>query len=288
MERYWLHRFSILTAFATLFLIVAGALVTSTGSGLAVPDWPLSFGQFFPPMKGGVFYEHGHRMTAGTVGILMVILFTWLWLKEDRGWLRWLGAVALCSVILQAALGGITVLYQLPQSISIFHAILAQIFFGLTVSISFFTFPQNNKKGGRYFFNVSPQVHRFSIMTTALIFGQLILGAILRHSGKEKFLHLHILGAIIVSLGVLLLLITLWKQFKPKAEILAPSIIFMSLLFFQIFLGLISAFPGYFILINGNMEIALITMHVVGGALILSISLLFTLCSYKFNPPLTH
>jgi heme A synthase len=67
-----LHVFAMLLAGSTLTLIFVGGLVTSTGSGLAVPDWPLSFGQFFPRMVGGVFYEHGHRMVAATVGALTV------------------------------------------------------------------------------------------------------------------------------------------------------------------------------------------------------------------------
>jgi len=78
----WLHSFAVFTACSTLFLLFAGGMVTSTGSGLAVPDWPLSYGMFFPPMVGGVFYEHGHRMVATFVGFLTVILCAWLWLKE--------------------------------------------------------------------------------------------------------------------------------------------------------------------------------------------------------------
>ena len=64
----WLHRYAMLTAFCTFLLVIAGGLVTSTGSGLAVPDWPLSYGMFFPPLVGGILYEHGHRMIAGAVG----------------------------------------------------------------------------------------------------------------------------------------------------------------------------------------------------------------------------
>ena len=85
---------------ATLFLIFAGGLVTSTGSGLAVPDWPLSFGMLFPPMIGGIFYEHGHRMVAATVGLLTIVLAVWLWRSEERAWVRRLGMVAVGAVIL--------------------------------------------------------------------------------------------------------------------------------------------------------------------------------------------
>src|SRR3990167_821475 len=82
----WLRMFAKLTCFATLFLIFAGAMVKSTDSGLAVPDWPLSYGMFFPPMVGGVFYEHGHRMVAATVGFMTLCLAIWLGVQEPRRW----------------------------------------------------------------------------------------------------------------------------------------------------------------------------------------------------------
>jgi len=75
----WLHRYAIAVACATFGLIVAGAMVTSTGSGLSVPDWPTTYGQnmfTYPPSRwvGGIFYEHGHRLIASTVGLMTVVL----------------------------------------------------------------------------------------------------------------------------------------------------------------------------------------------------------------------
>src|SRR5579864_7269935 len=103
-------------------------MVTSTGSALAVPDWPLSNGQFFPRLEGGVFFEHGHRMIAGTVAILTLILAIWLWREEPRPGVRRLGWWAVAIIVGQALLGGITVLYRLPAPVSIAHASLGQIF----------------------------------------------------------------------------------------------------------------------------------------------------------------
>src|SRR6478672_1465752 len=82
----WLRRFTKFVALSTLFLIFAGAMVTSTGSGLAVPDWPLSYGMLMPPMVGGIFYEHGHRMAAAAVGFLTLVLAFWTWRTEPRRW----------------------------------------------------------------------------------------------------------------------------------------------------------------------------------------------------------
>ena len=135
----WLRRFTKLVAASTLFLIFAGAMVTSTGSGLAVPDWPLSYGMLMPPMVGGIFYEHVHRMVASAVGFLTIIQAIWLQRREAKRFVRILGWLSLGAVVLQGVLGGLTVLFLLPKPISIAHAGLAEIFFCLNVSIAFFT-----------------------------------------------------------------------------------------------------------------------------------------------------
>src|SRR5512138_2663839 len=129
-----LNYFSRVVAFFTLILIFAGGMVTSTGSGLSVPDWPNTYGWFmfsFPVNKwvGGIVYEHSHRLIASTVGFLTIILAVWTWRVDPRPWVRNLGFAALGAVILQGVLGGITVLLKLPPAVSIGHAGLAQLFF---------------------------------------------------------------------------------------------------------------------------------------------------------------
>ena len=136
----WLHRYATFVAFCTFLLIIAGALVTGNDAGLSVPDWPTSFGTFrMPRMVGGVKFEHGHRMIAGTVGILTIILAMWIWRQESRRWVRWVAFAAVMAVLAQALLGGITVLFFLPVAISTAHATLGQIFFCLAASLAFFT-----------------------------------------------------------------------------------------------------------------------------------------------------
>src|SRR5690242_10480891 len=141
-----LHRFTKFLAGCTVLLVLAGSLVTSTDSGLSVPDWPTTYGWnmfTFPlsKMVGGIFYEHGHRLIASTVGFLTILLAVWLWRSEPRRWVRWMGVTALGAVIAQGVLGGITVLFFLPAAISTAHAGLAEIFFALTVSIALVTSP---------------------------------------------------------------------------------------------------------------------------------------------------
>ncbi|MBI3112011.1 MAG: COX15/CtaA family protein [Ignavibacteriales bacterium] len=180
-----LHRFSLATAITTFFLIIAGGLVTSTGSGLAVPDWPLSYGMLMPPMIGGIFYEHGHRMVATLVGFLTTILTLWLWKREQRRWMKVLGFVALTAVILQGALGGLTVLFLLPTAISVSHATLAQTFFCIVSSIALFTSRWWMEQDHRMMEeSEGTTMRKLVVLTTASVYLQLILGALMRHTGS--------------------------------------------------------------------------------------------------------
>jgi cytochrome c oxidase assembly protein subunit 15 len=182
VDNPWLHRFAVLTAGATLFLIVAGGLVTSTGSGLAVPDWPLSYGMVFPPMVGGIFYEHGHRVVATFVGFLTTVLAVWLWRREERRWVRRLGLLALAAVVLQGVLGGLTVLYLLPAPVSVAHACLAQTFFCLTVSIALFTSGEWQRRPLPLADAGRPSLRGLCLATAVVVYVQLILGAVMRHT----------------------------------------------------------------------------------------------------------
>ncbi|HEX7829264.1 MAG TPA: COX15/CtaA family protein, partial [Thermoanaerobaculia bacterium] len=181
----WLRRFTKVVAAATLFLIFAGAMVTSTGSGLAVPDWPNTYGTFmfsFPMSKwvGGIFYEHGHRLIASTVGFLVVLQAIWLQMREPKKFVRILGWLSLLAVIVQGVLGGVTVLLLLPKAVSISHAALAEIFFCINVSIAFFTSRwyqslQTVEKGD------APVGMAWTL--TGIVYLQILAGAVLRHLG---------------------------------------------------------------------------------------------------------
>lgn len=178
-----LHYFAVFTACCTLCLIIAGGLVTSTGSGLSVPDWPLSYGQVMPPMVGGIFYEHGHRMIATFVGFLTTVLAIWLWRKEERKWMRVLGVIALCAVIAQGLLGGLTVIFLLPTAVSVSHATLAQTFFSIVTSIALFT--SKWWRSEQPFFSEEQNktaLVKLSVLTTLAVYVQLILGALMRHT----------------------------------------------------------------------------------------------------------
>ncbi|HXG46387.1 MAG TPA: COX15/CtaA family protein [Methylomirabilota bacterium] len=180
----WLHRFAVLTALATWVLIWIGGLVTSHGVGMSVPDWPTTYGYnmfFFPISKwvGGIFYEHTHRLVASGVGLLTVILFVWLALREERRWLRRLGALAVLAVVAQGVLGGLRVT-ALKDEIGIFHATLAQLFLVMICSIALFTSRWWIQSGdqGRAAAGVAG---KGCLVISGLILLQLVIGAVMRH-----------------------------------------------------------------------------------------------------------
>ncbi len=289
----WLNRFAIFTAWSTLFLLFAGGMVTSTSSGLAVPDWPLSYGMLFPPMVGGVFYEHGHRMVASFVGLLTVILCVWMWRKEERRWMKWLGTAALLTVISQGVLGGITVLFLLPTPVSTAHAGLAEIFFCLTVSIALFT----SKEWFQEPLKIASQreYRRFAVGTCVILYVQILLGALMRHTESGlaipdfplNFGHLipphftpqiwihyaHRLGAVVASITIIMLAFKTFSQFKRVRQFMRPMIFLILLLLFQICLG------GLTIWTQKAPTIA--TLHLTVGAMMLGTSVVLMLRSFR-------
>jgi heme a synthase len=186
----WLHRFAVLTAVVTFLLIGLGGLVTSHGAGMSVPDWPNSYGynMFRFPISdwvGGIFYEHTHRLLASAVGLLTTILAVWLWLKDSRQWMHWVGVAAFLGVVAQGILGGLRVVLA-DAHLGIFHAIIGQLFFVLMASIALFTSRfWMELASGKKSFSMSHGLRRLALMATFLIFCQLIIGATMRqaHAG---------------------------------------------------------------------------------------------------------
>ena len=184
--RTWLTRYTVLTAVATLALICLGGLVTSHGAGLAVPDWPTTYGynMFFFPISqwvGGIFYEHTHRLLASAVGLMTVVLAVWIWVVDERRWMRWLGVVAVFGVVLQGILGGLRVT-ALKDELGIFHGTLAQLFLSLVSALALFSSRWwRRKKDGAEAICISRGLAYLFVTSTGLILLQLVLGATMRH-----------------------------------------------------------------------------------------------------------
>jgi cytochrome c oxidase assembly protein subunit 15 len=292
-----LHRFARFVAFSTVLLIAAGAMVTSTGSGLAVPDWPSTYGQFmftFPlsKMVGGIFYEHGHRLIASGVGLLTIVLAAWTWRVEPRRWVRRLAVLALGAVVLQGLLGGLTVLFFLPAPVSIGHAGLAQMFFCLTVSLALVTSP--GWIGSRAPVD-DARLRRLAVGVTALAYGQILLGATMRHIGAGLAIpdfplafgralppewsapiaihFAHRVGALVVAVGAGLLVRDVLTRHRARRELVRPAVLLAGLLAVQMTLGALVVLTGKAVAVN--------SAHVIGGALVLATSLVITLRAYR-------
>jgi heme a synthase len=299
--------FAALVAASTGALIFAGGLVTSTGSGLAVPDWPNTYGWFmwtFPlsKMVGGIFYEHLHRLVASTVGFLIVVLAIWLYRAEPRPWVRRLGYFALAAVITQGILGGITVLWYLPDAISIAHASLAQIVFCLTTTIALVTSrgwregyePRLPAPGSRIPAR-DTTLARIAVITTMAIYLQIVIGATMRHTGAGlaipdfplAFGHLipthwdakiaihfaHRAGALAVTLLIAATSGHVFYHHRRSRELVRPAVLLLLLVAFQITLGALTVLSQKQFIIN--------SLHVVTGALVLVTSLALTLRAHR-------
>jgi cytochrome c oxidase assembly protein subunit 15 len=231
-----LHRWSILLAFSTLLLVVAGGLVTSRDAGLSVPDWPLSYGKLMPPMEGGILYEHGHRMVATTVGLLTIVSVIWLFRAERRKWLRWLGVIALVAVIVQGVLGGLTVILLLPWWISTAHACLAQLFFSTTVAMALFT--SDWWMSGRVTVDEDPKypIRDWSLIAPVCVLCQRALGAAARH--KEIGSIYHISFSPFVTAVILWVSLRILVHYGRNRELRLAATTLVAITFCQVFLGI--------------------------------------------------
>ena len=283
-----LHAFAIVLAGATLALIFIGGLVTSTGSGLAVPDWPLSFGQFFPRMVGGVFYEHGHRMVAATVGTMTVAFAIAAWLVETHPIVRRLALAAVGTVVAQGLLGGLTVIFLLPPAVSSAHACLAQAFLCITVALTVLTGPEWVPATRP---PADPGYARLTVLTAATVYGQLILGAVMRHTGAglaipdfplalgrvvppfesaAVVIHfLHRLGALAVTTMIAWSTIRTLRTHGQERTLVRPALLALGLVGLQVTLGALTIWTQKAVLPT--------TAHVATGAAILGTTVVLAL-----------
>lgn len=278
-----LHRFAVFTAACTFLLLIAGALVTSNDAGLAVPDWPLSYGSLLPPMVGGIFWEHGHRLVATLVGILTIILAVWISWSDPRPWVRKLGWAALGVVMAQGILGGITVKFFLPPPVSLAHACLAQLFLCMTVTLALVTsrWWLGDVKTTRY--SGHPRLQMLSLASVVVIFLQLLLGAAVRH--RLVGIEAHMAGALVV------LWMVIWtrgstrdRRFNAPPVLARLANIPYVLVFVQMFLGVaayVSRLESQQFPQPIPVMVGFTVAHVAVGAMTLAASLLLALGCFR-------
>ncbi|MEJ2049701.1 MAG: COX15/CtaA family protein [Calditrichota bacterium] len=277
-----LHRFAWFTACFAIFLIVAGATVTSTGSGDTVPDWPLAYHSVVPPLIGGIVFEYSHRVIAGITSLLVTFLAIWLWRSKPRQHFRWLGIVALLGVFLQASLGALRVLvvsntsvraaissltgmtdFQLDRiAFATAHGILAQTILCTLFAIVLFTSrswlqPETNLSG----INTGKNIRWFSLGLLVLVFTQLIMGTLIRYTGASL-----IIPDFPLSFGLTYRKSTLFGQIV---------FVLLFLIIIQITLGALNIWTARSVFST--------VPHVAVGALILATTIIFLLWSWRLS-----
>ena len=283
-----IHRFSVFVVLWTVFLFVAGALVTSNNAALSVPDWPKSFGRWFPPMRmltGGAFFEHSHRQIAGVLAVLVLVLAVWLWRSEPRLWVRWIGAIAVAAVLVQAVLGGEVVRQLLQYWLPVIHAVFAQVIFAAVTSIAVFTSrwwlaeqPQLQDRGG-------PSIHFVTVLNAVVLYIQALLGAGFRHN--EIPIWPHLAGALVAFGVIIWTAIVLRRRFGRSPELSIARMLLHGIFGMQFLLGL-----GAYWSRMGTSEapqpmsvmVTFTVVHTVFGAILLAFSVVLVLMCYRLVP----
>ena len=282
------HKFSVFVVCWTIFLFVAGALVTSKDAALSVPDWPKSFGTWFPSLAmlgGGALFEHSHRVIAFILGLLVLTLAILIWRNEQRRWLRWFAIAAIGGIVAQALLGGQVVIRLLHYWLPVLHACFAQIMFAALVSIAVFTshwwisqLPQLEDSG-------SPSIRTLATLNAAAIYLQVILGAGFRH--QDIPIWPHMAGAIVVLGMVVWTAIALRKRFGNSPALSRARALLHAIFGTQFLLGL-AAYWSRRSTADAPQPMAVMVwftvIHTVVGAILFAFSILIVLICFRLVP----
>jgi cytochrome c oxidase assembly protein subunit 15 len=241
-------------------------------------------------MKGGVFYEHGHRMVASTVGLMTIVMAVWLWRADPRPWMKRLGWAALGGVVFQGLLGGLTVIYLLPKPVSIGHACLAELFFSTTCAIALFT-SREWHRGPVPVASAGWPVRPGSVVLLPLaVLCQVALGAAYRH--KVLDLIPHVLGALAVMALVMYSAILILVNHRDHPPLRRTATALLSITFLQVFLG-VAAYMSRVSTADAPQPmpvmVVLTVAHVALGALTMAASVIAAIQVHRHvRPPLVE
>jgi cytochrome c oxidase assembly protein subunit 15 len=283
----WPHRIALVTTTATFFLILAGGVVTNTGTGMAVPDWPTTFGHnmFLYPwskMVGGILYEHAHRLIASLVGALTLTLAIFVWALEPRPWVRMLGIAAVGAVVVQGVLGGLRVVLA-QHGLALVHGGFAHAFFALLAGLTLVTSPGWCAPVTE---RAAPpallRLRRLAVCTTAALYLQVLLGTLVTHLSARLDAHLFV-GAL-VSVAVILLGFWILPGRAAWPDLVRPAEILRVLWIVQLLLGLgayLAKFQRADIGLGAELSLVLPVSHRLAGGLMLITSLVIVLRIYR-------
>ncbi|PQJ34299.1 cytochrome aa3 oxidase assembly protein CtaA [Salinibacter sp. 10B] len=286
----WRRRFSWLTVFTTVLLISWGGVVTSIGAGMAFPDWPTSLGSYnlLNPVDEwwavpAYLAEHGHRLIASLVGMMTVVLAGWTWWSDPRAWMRKLGVAAVVLVVAQGILGGLRVLW-VSIDLAAVHACVAQLFFALLVAMTLFTTETWRKSRGVLPAGTKGRwLRRMAYAATGGIYLQIVLGALLRHSGggvSPGFTAFHVTGAFVVVGLVLSVFVAAEKNFDDIPTVRRAAWSLLGAMGLQFILGLAALLVMLYAEPQSGLSLfsVLLTVgHLVVGALLFGTSIVTTL-----------
>jgi cytochrome c oxidase assembly protein subunit 15 len=269
---------------------VAGALVTSNEAGDSVPDWPVSFGRWLISSNhfvANVRFEYSHRVIAGIVGLITLALAAWAFVTERRPWLRRLGLFAFAGVVAQAGIGGLRVLFpEYKALIAVPHALVAQSFLAIVVSIYVFTSrswiePHEIRPDSRRW-----GLRRLLSVAVGAVLIQLVLGAGFRHQALGIIPH--IVGAAVVTFLIVSTVIILLRRHGEDDYLARPAKLVFGLLIVQLCLG-IGAYAAR-VASAGDPQplepmISLTVAHLVVGALTLATMVVIALRCYQVLEP---
>ncbi|MBY0587539.1 COX15/CtaA family protein [bacterium] len=288
----WVHRLAVLLMILTLGLLFLGGLVTSHEVGMAVPDWPATYGEnmftynFFDK-SWGIQLEHTHRLAGSVIGLVTVALSIAIYRVEKRISVRWLGLAALVGVVIQGVLGGGRVVLNaiLGQHLAAVHGCFAQAFFATVVILVAVT--------SRSYRQTSPATHdeagslqRASLFLAVAVYLQMVLGAVVRHyQGSLWMVHLA-LGAILMFAALWVMMLTILHP--PLRKVLGtPVMILGGGLAAQITLGIVALFltgildtePHNNITVQ---EAVTVTTHLALGSILLGTSVYLAVASRRY------
>jgi len=281
-----LYRFAFVTSVCTVLLLLAGALVTNNEAGDSVPDWPLAYGRLIPPMVGGTRFEYSHRVIAGLVAVLTLILAVWIARSDRRPLARRLGWNALALVVAQAILGAIRVLMGNPALSATVHATLAQLFFVTIVGLTLYLSPWWQRDLPQLADSGSPSARSLTSWTSVAIVVQILLGAALRHGALG--LTPHVAGACVVTVLVFWAGRSVKKRFREVRDLRRGVALLHSFYGIQVLLGV----AAWWAMTNTQNFVEPVTLlvgvmvaHVLGGALALASSVLLSMTCFRLTGP---
>ena len=305
----WPYRLAWLLALVTFPLICVGGMVTTYGAGMAVPDWPNTYGYnlFLYPLESwlgvwDVLLEHSHRLFGASAGMATIALLAALWWLDRRRWMKWLGVAALAGVSLQGVLGGLRVI-QNEALLADVHGCTAPVFFALTAALVVFTSPRWQESLAPVEHPAAAFLHRLALLTTASVYAQIVLGAQVRHlplgAGPDwlaVWIYLHLIVAGLSLACVVRLLLLVLAEFRDHRLLVRRTWLLLALFAAQLTPGGLAwvtkyGWPAWFhdyvwpveytVEASGRLRGLVITAHVGAGSLVLVTALSMALWSLR-------